>query len=1302
MSLNPFTRRLTVSLLVAAALTPISSKGADYYTLGTPEKVWEITAGVPDKTVTRSMAVSDGKIYTLANANAGTMYYTDLSSKSFKSFGTDVNNTSAIGTDDHGNIIFASGIAQGSSMQSFTVLPAGATDMKGSMTVTHSAKLGADDFIGAAGNLLSAEGGYIYFVAQADKTNLTRLPITYKSSKLATGTVETYLLNEKAANRTFHAKPNRNDPAEVSVYGGGSSSSNKIYTLDLTNKTAAMIKELSYNRLMATTVGTGDKKFIVYGNCAGTGWNVNKAGFIVEDFDNPNVKQEVTVYSGADYNFNPPTSTAGIWLDAMFDATGDNLLIYAYFSGKAAYCYKVPVTKAATEPAAPTNLTVTYDINHTDQPGRVDAVFTWTNSPDATTHILQRKSGDDWVNVITLNDGVNTYTHVDATVTRTYRVVAKNNGYTSQPSNEVVCDPPFAAYVPTWLGNPRSFPGYAKVQLRWKYNGYGHQPTHYEIWRDGVRICAREQTSNYVDLNVPEGEHTYKLCAVYENADGTLRTERGWSEERTVRVDAMDISKDLYGIDEIYNYRIDNDDDGVFECPTDPYLPNTKFNDQELYRQGAYYKGYWFVAQREDNIEYDANGSQVRGTGKHGGIVRFDANAGSITKMSRSATRVYETDEICSNIGIAVDDAGTFFIRARTQGSTSVWDYSATLTKGRFLVFDDALSSVVRTVDIDFGNQLGTHRCDYYAMSGDVLGAEGGYLYMAESNTHNMYRCHFVGGQLQKVEKFDHSGQDYSYSAINAENYCYPLDGRNDMVHQLRSTGYFHVDLAANTGQMMLDAYTRTSNAGGTSIWYDKMLFIITPESPHSKNVGNFYVMVAETEDGFGMHSENPQDALVTAEHLMPVLTYQQPDLAQFEAPESNANGNWYKCVPVAETDPEWADGKRGFFLYQYVPGMRFAKYRIYPLTTLATTEIEFDVDLRYDKDADNNNIDIKAIDGVATWKPIQGWDQDPDNPSFRAIYRYVIEFTDRGGNVFETRYFDPALNECASLKTRPEDYEYIQPTFDLTKQTHIEGIDENNVTARITVYFRNRSTGTIFNSVPAWATSRTTYHSEPATSPSVKVFKGTNIFEEGGQKCLRYRMDIDFQAPVFDSNVRTEPVSYYQVEVMRPGGTEWEIIPNLRFTTPQPQTFGGQDADRVPGTYNFTDDRRPYNNVDEGVADAVVSSFVTVPTDRLEEINPAEWRYRIAARYAADADAPRENFNSIARNEYVEATPAYQGTTGIEDVDSDAAADLSGSVYDLRGVMLIKDATDAQIEALPAGFYIRAGKTFYKNQYTK
>lgn len=1292
---KPFTRRLTVSLLVAATLIPISSKGAGY-TLGAPEKVWEITSGVPDGAAARSMAVSAGKIYTLAHANPGTMYYTDLSSKSFKSFSTGVNNNSAVGTDDYGNIVFASGIPLGSSMQSFTVLPAGATSTSGQKTVTHSAKLGADDFIGAAGNLLSVGGGYVYFVAQ-NSSNLTRLPITYKTSKLATGTVETYTLGEAYGRRTVYAKPNRNDAAEVSIYAGGSADGNKIYTLDLTNKTASNLKTLSYNRLMATTVGTGDKKFIVYGNCSGTGWKITKAGFIVESFDNANVKQEVTIYSGAEYQ-PQGTSTSGIWLDAMFDETEGNILVYAYLSGKAAYCYKVPVTKVVTEPAAPTDLTVTYEVNKTDQPGRVDAVFTWTNSPDATTHILQRKSGDNWVNAATLNDGVNTYTIVDATVMRTYRVVAKNNGYTSQPSNEVVCDPPFAVYMPTWLGNPRTFPGYAKVQLRWRYNGYGHSPSHYEVWRDGVRICAREQTSNYVDLFVPEGEHTYQLCAIYVNADGTLRTERGWSEERTVHVAALDTSKDLYGIDEIYNYRIDKDDDGVFEFSTAPYEATTMFTDQELYRQGAYYKGYWFVAQREDNITYDNNGTQIRGTGKKSGIIRFDANAGSIENMSRSATRVYESDEICSNIGIAVDDAGTFFIRARTEGSTSVWDYSAKMTKGRFLVFDDALKGVAKTVEVDFGNQLGTNRCDYYAMRGDVLGAEGGYLYMAETNTHNMYRCHFINGKLEKVDKFDHSGQEYSYAAVNAENYCYPLDGRDDVVHQLRSTGYFHVDLATDKGEMMLDAYTRTSNAGGTSIWYDKMLFIITPESPHSKNVGNFYVMVAETEDGFGMHSEKPEDALVTAEHLMPVLTYQQPDLAQFEAPESNANGNWYKCVPVAETDAEWADGKRGFFLYQYVPGMRFAKYRIYPLTTLPTSEMEFDVELRYDKDADNNNIDIKAIDGVATWKTIQGWDQDPQNPSFRAIHRYMVEFTDRGGNVFETRYFDPAGTECASLAMRPEDHGYIQPTFEPTMQAHVKAVDEANVTARISVYFRNRSTGIIFNSAPSWATNRATYHSEPATNPSVKVFKGTNIFEEDGQQCLRYRMDIDFQAPVFDSNVRAEPVSYYQVEVLKPGSTEWQVLPDLCFTTPQPQPFGSTDVDRIQGTYNFANDRKPYNSVDEGATEAVVSSFVTVPADKVEEMSPADWRYRIAARYAADEEVPRENFNSIARNEYVEATAAYQGTTGIEGIDGGTAGDIAGSVYDLKGVMLIKDATDAQIEALPAGFYIRAGKTFYKN----
>ncbi len=49
----------------------------------------------------------------------------------------------------------------------------------------------------------------------------------------------------------------------------------------------------------------------------------------------------------------------------------------------------------------------------------------------------------------------------------------------------------------------------------------------------------------------------------------------------------------------------------------------------------------------------------------------------------------------------------------------------------------------------------------------------------------------------------------------------------------------------------------------------------------------------------------------------------------------------------------------------------------------------------------------------------------------------------------------------------------------------------------------------------------------------------------------------------------------------------------------------------------------------------------------------------------------------------------------GVEQIDADTAQ-LSGNVYNLQGILIAPNATAEQIQALPAGFYVIAGRTVY------
>lgn len=1346
---KPLFRRLSASALMLALITPFAAKAVEYAP-GTPVQQWEIKSGVPTGGSARSCAVSKGRIFTLeyssATTTAGVIHYTDLDTKTFKTItlskGTTVYSTSSqIAADDAGSIVFGTGTTVGGAAKKFGTLA-------NTVTADNSANVSARtasftpangtaryDFIGASGKIRSASGGYIY-IQRSGTDYIERLKIVTTSSDKQISEQKKFTGIASSTQATCYVKPNRDDPSEVVVFAGGSTGANTLYKLDENTGTATKVNKTLPGRVGAMLLGTGDKKFLIYNNVQGSGWSTSSIGFVVENYNNPALKSEITIQNQSTTSTQTGTSTSGLWLDAWFDETGNNIEVYAFQQGIGAWKYIVPIYNTA--PAAPTNLTVQLPVNTTDQPNRIDAVFTWTNSTsaDATKHILQYKNSDGvWENVKSFTNGENTYTIKDVTSTRTYRIIAQNDkGVNSDPSNEVLMDPPFLPYIPIWDGDPRNYDGYAKVQLRWNFRGYGHRPSYYRVYRDGELVSAREVTSNFLDLYVPEGDHTYELHSVYELADGTVREEVGISTEKTVHVNALDRGKNQYSIEEIYNYRIDDDSDGKFPYKKTPYEATSFFNDQELYRQGVYYKGYWFIYQREDNISYDeTTGEQNRGTGQKGGIIRIEANAGNMTAMGNSAKRIYETD-VCTGIGIAVDDKGTFFIKTRTNtGTNSVWDYSAKLTHGKLIRFDENFENVVWSKDIDFGDQLGTNRCDYYSMNGDVKDGEG-CLFLAETSTSKYYCVKFKNGAIEKISSYDHKGTDV-YGSTPSEPYAFPLVGRNDVVHNVRSTGYYNVDVDRPAGEesyMMLNAYTRVNNAGGISYWLDAsandvqqgLLFLIIPESPTSKNVGNFYAMLASSPTGgFGEFAQKPADALVNSESLMPILTYAQTDV-DYDAKDINANGNWYGCeASPKEGDPNYSvengDDKGGFFLYQYVPGMRFAKYRIYSSYSLPNTEVEYDCNIRYEKDADQNNIAIKAIDGVATWNTVQGIDQG-EVQSYRTIHRYQVEFVNEGGKVFETKYFDAAGTQRASLERdedemeeNPETYKRVFPTYNPTMSTNVDKVDEDDVTARVTVYYRNLNNRNLYTSMPAWATNKTTYHSEPATEEAVKVYSFAS-YEADGTAWANYRIHFDFNKPVFTGGKKEEPVTYYQIEYKDNSG-EWKLLDQLYYAAEQPSEIYDKSnprqssmrkaegtgniedniIDRVPGTIDFENSRVKFHESYDH--NSLVVGIHKMPLDDAYVCCPINWQYRIAARYAAEEETPREGFKSIARNEYVTATPTYGGITGIENVDDSILNDLSGNVYNLQGILLINNATDEQFNQLPAGVYIRSGQLVYK-----
>ncbi|MDE6142718.1 MAG: hypothetical protein K2F94_01430, partial [Muribaculaceae bacterium] len=67
------------------------------------------------------------------------------------------------------------------------------------------------------------------------------------------------------------------------------------------------------------------------------------------------------------------------------------------------------------------------------------------------------------------------------------------------------------------------------------------------------------------------------------------------------------------------------------------------------------------------------------------------------------------------------------------------------------------------------------------------------------------------------------------------------------------------------------------------------------------------------------------------------------------------------------------------------------------------------------------------------------------------------------------------------------------------------------------------------------------------------------------------------------------------------------------------------------------------------------------------------------------EAGSPAE-YRIVDKDEY---------TAGVDDIALDETA--SNDVYNMHGVLILRDATDAQIDALPRGIYIIGGRKVMK-----
>lgn len=881
--------------------------------------------------------------------------------------------------------------------------------------------------------------------------------------------------------------------------------------------------------------------------------------------------------------------------------------------------------------------------------GHQDAMITWdpvSENPETTQYkVYYRRTpytyGDvdnvqidfdnysSWVELGTTEAGVTEYTHSDVKYLnhetefykRTYQYKVVPADGVDYANNETLGEvtPEWISASPTWLTyqgaeGVKHYEGYQKVQLFWEYDGYGNQPTSYDVYRDGVKISEMSlQMFNFVDYNVSPGrEHTYYVMANYDGMtiDGEP-IEGGKSSEKTVLVTKRDEAKPLYQLDVIYNYEI-----GTGDGKVNPQSGFANLMDRNYYRQGAYYRGYWYIAQREDE-----NSSS-------GGILRFDAN-NILTPGIK-----YKTIPAQSCVGIAIDEGGNIFLRYGTD------HFSNALTNGHIMralsINNDGsvnhrdydeyyvadFSSLSFTDNLNwkwtgFGNcenyptwinsegkEVILGRCDYYSMSGDAFNG-GATLYIAPTLQHTIFRVKLVGDAVAEtltateIDAFTISGSSSVTGdpfRYGEENYAFGVDGRDDYIFNLRSNGYFNLgktqDDPAGKQVAIYESRSRINNAGGCTLQFNGELFIVTPMNQYSQNTGNFYVGIgtrAEKEENGKVEYEGPDGADLA--NVVPIATMVQDVMS--DASYANANGVWMfaelgrmdgtelwpgKTITLATdaegnatetvmiTEENIQQYAECMFIYQYVPGIRFAKYRITASNTFPTPEVSINVFPIY-KDANGNElhrdtesgavpkgaIELDRFDAVVSFPLIQDYGTAGADNAYE-IEKYQLTLSDKYGNVVYPAEGEDADGEVDGVINLPHN---DRATTYSVLYKDLDRSEANSYIAQVVTIFKGMSgtnVGKTHQSAPALAEDDNTYVPMAPNGKAVAYrslewgdwdadMGGKPSFDANGNPYLPdendaywdvYQISMNVDEPDFSETGMNEPVSYYTIHVAK------------------------------------------------------------------------------------------------------------------------------------------------------------------------
>ena len=1209
----------------------------------TVKQLWKVagTLGTEGSIGGKSIAVSNNMMYVAAPDKYNTMSYVSQSlgeePASWPNFDTgfaSYNWGFAMDNDDAGNIIIKSNSSPGStSPAQFTIYKANPTNgnvNKTDITLTGDYLPGNRfDFIAAQGNLLSAEGGYVWLAPSMQKT-IKRIKIVNGAlSGVTTWTHSIYTENTQVVIRPLddgrlYLHPKNGGYKIITLpEGGGEISSSMIETIPATgafNPSANMSSDiftLRNNLFHVRNDGSKDRSIgIMIKNLSVAG----NGDATLLPFNGENTAGGITDVSGV--------SGFGSLVRAV-NVNENTADIYCYSPHHGVTVYRVSAEKLNAVATPVENLKGEFKFNDVGEIwGRQDVVLTWDepvgySGATITGYNIYR---DNKLQK-TVDASTRTFTDINIVASPTYVVAPLYNGVEMEPKS-VTIDYTFIPIPPVEL-TARTYDGYGSIQLFWKRTtDVGIKPNYYNIYRDGILVGV-SQAFNFYEDKLSAGVHKYEVEAVYNEMDDKYISEEygraAKSDPVTINVEARDSEKTMYTLEEIYNYTLD-------EINNQP----ANFNDRDYYRQGAYYNGKWYIAQRSDYLtkndspEEDGVSDWESGVATAtGGIVKFSAEDPRTGVESKPITLPEG-----SNVGIATDNAGNIFVRQNSIDrienttpdgaaafSSSLKDYFARrFTSGYIYLASKDYSEDTR-VDVDLSglytnrnlrnilpdwNELAQDayvdnayktqrgRSDYYSLEGDVTSTDGGYLYFSPSKSPYVIKVNIkVANGVATVDAAnavivnlagEHETVDGTMAKVTygIENYAFPVNNRNNFISQIRSNGYFgiHKENGENHIHPIFTTESRINNSGGTTIQFNNDLFIISPQTMYSASSGDF--MVSK-----GIKSDVLDVTTADLSNPLPVATWTQTK--QASNVQTNASGNWL-FAELGTFAISQNNTVQCVYIYQYVPGERIAKYVLFPNNVFPAPPVAINLDPTY-RDTEGNEVpdqnsstganegavDLLSFDGYAYWaKP----NYDNDKADKYRYNCYKVKLYQEGDIMPITTVYElgsDALNALGS-ETTTNTVEIGNKEFKYNYRLPITNADNKRIW-RIEVYttYANIEPGKESDTHDSEVSYDHTsdLYKGVAAEGTVKVYTNPAFLTWDGPNLVHkyiHRTDIDFNKPVFGGD-RVEPVTHYEIWVDKgKDGTYEEQLKEFNLMTGLYNPSTRSDVGTVASQIKITD----------------------------------------------------------------------------------------------------------------------------------